>query len=438
VGPFAYLAAPGKPPLLVWAQKRLLRLKLTAILVYHTAATVQLYLSGYPVWRVGAVGFIFTGAICHHRAISACAARGRLTNSALPPMQVVVTAAMTACYALTGGLASPLLVGYLTPMVTTLVMFGGGREARLSALAIALGTLVLALLPASVRGPQVSQPWAMLLSATTIAFSLTILWLSLTALMEAYRSSDLQLQRTREEMASAAFARARSLEQIGAKVAHELKNPLAAIKGLVQLMARGQLARGDGREGARLAVVESEVTRMESILREYLSFSRPLEELEPQAIELGKLADEVLAVLEARSQSAGVTTRARGNATVRGDPRRLKEAMLNLVANALEATPPGGEVAVEVRESQHGALIEVRDTGRGMPHEVLVRVGTPFFTTRSAGTGLGVTLARAAFVQHGGELRYESAPGKGTTAIATVPRICRGAQKEPSVQSPAG
>jgi signal transduction histidine kinase len=353
-------------------------------------------------------------------------------------MQVMMTAGMTACYALTGGLASPLLVGYLTPMVGTLTMFGAGREARLSALTIGLGTLALALLPASLRGPQVPQPWAMLLSATTIAFSLTILWLSLTALMEAYRSSDLQLQRTREEMASAAFARARSLEQIGAKVAHELKNPLAAIKGLVQLMARGQLARGDGREGARLAVVESEVTRMESILHEYLSFSRPLEELEPQAVELGKLADEVLAVLEARSQSAGVTTRASGDATVHGDPRRLKEAMLNLVANALEATPPGGEVAVEVRESQHGALIEVRDTGRGMPHEVLVRVGTPFFTTRSAGTGLGVTLARAAFVQHGGELRYESAPGKGTTAIATVPRTCLRAQREPSVQSPAG
>jgi signal transduction histidine kinase len=317
-------------------------------------------------------------------------------------------------------------------------MFGAGREARLSALTIGLGTLALALLPASLRGPQVPQPWAMLLSATTIAFSLTILWLSLTALMEAYRSSDLQLQRTREEMANAAFARARSLEQIGAKVAHELKNPLAAIKGLVQLMARGPLARGEGREGARLAVVESEVTRMESILHDYLTFSRPMEELEPQAVELGKLAGEVLAVLEARSQSAGVTTRASGDATVHGDPRRLKEAMLNLVANALEATPPGGEVAVEVRESQHGALIEVRDTGRGMPHEVLVRVGTPFFTTRSAGTGLGVTLARAAFVQHGGELRYESAPGKGTTAIATVPRTCLGARREPSVQSPTG
>lgn len=437
VGPALLLPAES-PRTFAAAQQGFARIKLPLMVAYYVAATAQLALSGYPRGRVLGVAVVFAWSTLSQTMQALCARRGRLTSRALPPMQIMASAAMTACYALTGGLASPLLVGYLTPMVGTLMMYGRGREAGLSAVTIGLGTLVLALLPASARGPQVAQPWSMLLSATTIVFALSILWAGVSALSEAYRSSDRQLQRTREEMAAAAFARARSLEQIGAKVAHELKNPLAAIKGLVQLLARTQPGSGDARARERLAVVEGEVTRMESILREYLDFSRPLEELEPQAVDLGKLAAEVVAVLEARSHSGGVTTRATGAATVQGDPRRLKEAMLNLVANALEATPPGGAVAVEVRDTPRGALVEVRDSGRGMPPEVLARVGTPFFTTRPAGTGLGVTLARAAFVQHGGELRYDSAPGKGTVAIATVPHVCRAAQGKERVQSPAG
>ena len=93
----------------------------------------------------------------------------------------------------------------------------------------------------------------------------------------------------------------------------------------------------------------------------------------------------------------------------------------DLVANAIEATPPGGEVVVEVRPSAGRAEIMVRDTGRGMPPETLRRLGTPFFSTREGGTGLGVVLARSAIALHGGSLDYESEPGRGTTARATLP-----------------
>jgi len=91
------------------------------------------------------------------------------------------------------------------------------------------------------------------------------------------------------------------------------------------------------------------------------------------------------------------------------------------VANALDATARGGSVEVHIVQRGGSAQLEVRDSGRGMPREVLERVGTPFFTTRDQGTGLGVAMARAAFAQHGGSLQYQSEEGRGTTVVGTLP-----------------
>jgi len=226
------------------------------------------------------------------------------------------------------------------------------------------------------------------------------------------------LVRAREEMASEALCRARTLEQIGAKVAHELKNPLAAIKALVQLSARNAPAT---LSQERLQVVEKEVSRMQDILADYLSFTRPLQEVRPEQIELGSLVSEALSVLSARADDARVTLSSRGEATVEADPRRIREAVLNLVANAIEASQHGGDVTVEVLGRGESAEIVVRDSGSGMPPEALKRLGTPFFTTRDDGTGLGVVLARSVVAQHGGSLRYDSELGRGTTASISLP-----------------
>jgi two-component system, NtrC family, sensor histidine kinase HydH len=146
----------------------------------------------------------------------------------------------------------------------------------------------------------------------------------------------------------------------------------------------------------------------------------------PRRVELGPLVSDTLLVLSARADDAGVRLYAQGDASIEADPRRLKEALLNLVANSIEATPPGGEVVVEVRPAGDATEIVIRDTGRGMPAETLGRIGTPFFTTRDDGTGLGVVLARSVVAQHGGSLRYESEPGRGTRVTVALPRAARG------------
>jgi two-component system, NtrC family, sensor histidine kinase HydH len=214
------------------------------------------------------------------------------------------------------------------------------------------------------------------------------------------------------------------LEQMGAKVAHELKNPLSAAKALVQLGLRNP---AEGPSHQRLALLEREVARMQEILQSYLSSCRPPEVMATARVHLGRLVSETLLVLSARADAAGVRLSSRGDALVEGDPRRLEEALLNLVANGIEATPPGGEVVVEVRPDSDRIEILVRDTGCGISPETLSRLGTPFFTTREEGTGLGVALARSTIALHGGSLSYESEPGKGTTVRARLPSRIRAA-----------
>jgi two-component system, NtrC family, sensor histidine kinase HydH len=204
---------------------------------------------------------------------------------------------------------------------------------------------------------------------------------------------------------------------------HELKNALTAVKALVQLGSRNPT---EAASHDRLALVERELTRMQETLQRHLS-DRRLEELRPARVDLGALVSETLLLLSARANDARVRLLSHGEAIVEADPRRLTEALVNLVGNAIEATPPGGEVIVSVRACADEAEIVIRDTGRGMPAEMLHRLGTPFFTTREDGTGLGVVLARAVIALHGGALRYESEPGKGTTVTATLPSRARAA-----------
>ena len=319
---------------------------------------------------------------------------------------------------LTGGIRSPLLPLTLLPFSDLVIKNGWSPTSKTVLALIAGGLFTLVILPAGWFGPDVPQPayWILLLGVLVTAGA----WHTRYALLltRTVGESACQLGRAREEMVYRAVARAREMEQIGLKLSHELKNPLAAIKGLVQLSAR---AACDPDSAEQLRVVAAEVDRMEGILKEYLSFSRPVEALQPKPVALGALADEVLSLMDARAASAGIVLRRRGDAVIEADPRRLKDALFNLVGNAVEATPKGGRVEVEIDEVERACRIAVRDSGRGMPPEVLDRIGTPFFTTRVEGTGLGVVVARATFAQHGGSLVYSSEPGRGTTAVGTLP-----------------
>ncbi|HEY0189806.1 MAG TPA: HAMP domain-containing sensor histidine kinase [Kofleriaceae bacterium] len=383
---------------------------------------------GYPTWRIGAAAVVFVTLSLLQKLVIISRPGAMSYDGVFVAMNLSAQVMVTSIVGLTGGLHSPGVPNLLLPSVISLLFFGPHAVARWIAFASGLLIVALGLLPQSIVGPALDPAHYALALGLGLAWNLFLLHMMVGKMTRAASRAGHSMACLREERLSDAEAQLRRLQSVGAKVAHELKNPLASIKGLCQLVARTPSSE---RTQERLAVVSSEISRMETILNEYLSFSRPLEDLRPEALDVTAIARDVLDVLAGRADQSGVTmTLDGGVTTVHGDSRRLKEALINLVSNALEATPSGGSVALRVRSGGNAALIEVRDTGRGIAPEDLERIGTSFFTTRPNGTGLGVVLAQGVINQHGGTLTYASTLGQGTTATITLP--VKPAERQPT------
>jgi two-component system sensor histidine kinase HydH len=327
----------------------------------------------------------------------------------------------------TGAIDSPLLPVVFAPIVVGLAAFG--RSTR-SLLLVALFLSVLALLSfgVSLRPFPKYLPWQM--RALTIgAFTLTLLLIGtgVVGLVDAHRRAGVELDRLRARALREATERTRQLETLSAKVAHEIRNPLLSIKGLVQLLARG--GSGD-RDQKRFQVVLSEVERLEGIVTDYLSFARPFDGLRLVSSVLDNVLREVASVVEAQAALQRVALVVEAEPVgLAVDENKLKQALLNLVTNALEATPAGGTIQLSARAAGGRAEIIVSDSGRGIPAAALARVGTPFFTTREQGTGLGLAIARGIVEQHGGELSIDSASGGGARVLISLPLAASAAQR---------
>jgi len=375
--------------------------------------------AGYPAWRVIAAAGVFVTFALIQKAWIRSSHDAQSFDRVLIGVNLSAQTMVTVIVGLTGGLHSPTVPSLLLPSVLSLLFFGPHAVARWIAFASALLIVAMGLLPQALVGPLLPPGHYAIALSVGLGWNLFLLHMMVGKMTRAASKAGHSMACLREERLSDAEAQLRRLQSVGAKVAHELKNPLASIKGLCQLVARTPESE---RTQERLAVVASEISRMETILNEYLSFSRPLEDLRPETLDVSAIARDVLDVLAGRADQAGVTMTLDGSATVvRGDSRRLKEALINLVANALEATPNGGTVTLRMRNGGTAVVLEVRDSGRGITPEDLERIGTSFFTTRPNGTGLGVVLAQGVINQHGGTLTYASTVGHGTTATITLP-----------------
>ncbi|MDB4959331.1 MAG: Sensor histidine kinase [Myxococcales bacterium] len=358
---------------------------------------------------VFALGYLITPSPgkCHYDAQD--------LNPVLAMMGAVVGA-----IALTGGITSPMLALLPAPLLVGWTMFGTSREGIVLGALVPLVLVGVLTVPASWTTVEIDRTGFAMLAAWTTLLSSWMIGRRIRRMFASHREIWSSLDRVRNGALSDAESRRRGLESMSTKLAHELKNPLAAIKSLVQLESRGAT---DDKTKRRLDVVFAEAERMESILRDYLSFARPSDAMCVATLELSDLMAEIEALLAGRAEAAGVelSLNGRGGSLV-ADPRLLKEAIVNVASNALEATPRGGTVDVTYHVGSAGASIVVRDTGVGMTREVSNRIGTPFFTTRDGGTGLGVVIARSAIAQHRGTLVYNSTPGIGTIATIALPR----------------
>jgi signal transduction histidine kinase len=258
-----------------------------------------------------------------------------------------------------------------------------------------------------------------------------------THIAGAYDKVAIELGARREELCSVGEDRTRELEGAAARLAHQMKNPLASIKCLSAHMARG--CSLDARTVERLEVVSAEADRLETIVDGFVSLSRGLGELNLARTQPYEIALELKSLLDVRANEAGVTLELTGRADLEldGDCKKLHRALFCLVMNAVQASPPGQTVTIDVSPAPDAeepavghppvgahpyARIRVVDRGEGMTREVMERLKRPPFTTREHGAGLGVAVARTLIEQHGGRLEYDSAPRLGTTATIELPR----------------
>jgi len=219
-----------------------------------------------------------------------------------------------------------------------------------------------------------------------------------------------------------------SLGVLAAGVAHEVRNPLTAIKGVLFLQQK-ELSPGS-KQYADTKVVEREILRLERIVNDFLRFARPGDcKLEPMTADTplrevqGLLAPEL-----ARAGTQLILADVRP-LPVKADGEQLKQVLINLVRNAAEAIDHNGVVKLRTRldrrplagQDRRVVILEVEDNGKGISAETEKRLFDPFFTTKDTGTGLGLSIAGRIVHDHGGILEYQTAPGLGTTFGIVLP-----------------
>jgi PAS domain S-box-containing protein len=213
-----------------------------------------------------------------------------------------------------------------------------------------------------------------------------------------------------------------AIGQVAAGVAHELRNPLTSIKGLVQVNLREARAHGLPKED--LAVIEHEIRRMERTLQTFLDFARPPKP-ERRRLNPAAVVERVFALVAGRAKKQKVALRLTQPGTPIGldaDQDQLQQLLLNLILNSLDAMPQGGLVEVEIRAPRDGLVeIQVRDTGPGIPPHILPKVFETFVSSKETGVGLGVPVSKRIAEDHGGSLSAYNLPEGGACFVLRLP-----------------
>jgi two-component system sensor histidine kinase HydH len=228
-----------------------------------------------------------------------------------------------------------------------------------------------------------------------------------------------EMAKLREDLSRS--KRLAALGELAAGVAHEIRNPLSAIRGLVLYLAKK--FPSDSAEAEYAGVVVSEVDRMGRVIGGLLDFARP-KAPEFARADLSKIIRHALTLIEDEARAARVEVDFQmdeGLPPVRVDRDQMTQVLLNLLVNALEAMPEGGRLQVNVHRETDQAEIRVSDTGPGISSENLSRLFDPFHTTKKKGSGLGLAIAQRIVENHGGTIRVDSRAGLGTTFLVRLP-----------------
>ncbi len=227
--------------------------------------------------------------------------------------------------------------------------------------------------------------------------------------------------------------------KLAAGVAHEIRNPLTAIK--MWLFSIRKTAGGDPEQDRKFEIVSEEITRMEKIVSNFLEFSRP-PALKQEAQSVSALVDRTLELFSHRIEEKKIRLVHHDAAhlpPVLADADQFKQVLNNVLDNAIEATNEGGEIQITAAKDDQTndrsmVVVRVHDNGKGMPQDVGERIFEPFYTTKDDGTGLGLCIAAQIMAKHGGSLVLESSTKQGTTFAVWVP-TAKKESHEPNLSS---
>jgi two-component system, NtrC family, sensor histidine kinase HydH len=207
--------------------------------------------------------------------------------------------------------------------------------------------------------------------------------------------------------------------QLAAGIAHELRNPLTAVKLLVD----GAVEQNLPLQGTELLVLQDEVVHMEQMTQSFLDFARP-PRLTRDTVEIAQVAEQCVELVRRRCEMLGIDLVCRAEPIrVMGDPQQLRQVILNILLNAIDAQPGGGTIEISIAEDAQSSMcrLEIADAGGGIPAEDRERIFDPFVSTKETGMGLGLAISRRIVRSHGGEIKTSNRPGRGAVFQIQLP-----------------
>ncbi len=215
-----------------------------------------------------------------------------------------------------------------------------------------------------------------------------------------------------------------ALGNLAAVVGHEVRNPLNAIGvGLQRLRAEFRPADDEAEFTRFVDLMQDEVKRLNGIVEEFLSLARPVS-LKPDVVQVEGLLRDVTALVGVDAEGRGVQVALDVPSDLppfQLDRDQMKQVLLNVTLNGIEAMPRGGTLTIAASAPQQALVLTVGDTGEGVPADILPKIFEPYVTTKTKGMGLGLTIARRIVEAHGGKIEVDSRPGDGTKFTISLP-----------------
>ena len=206
------------------------------------------------------------------------------------------------------------------------------------------------------------------------------------------------------------------LGEMSAGIAHELRNPMSVISGYMKLLDK----RVGSAEKGTVNAVLAEIENMNRIISEFLAFAKPTD-LNKTPVNLKQMIKETVAAAAGDNKKVKITITGDNPESIMSDEFLLRQAFTNIFINAFEAMPEGGNLDIGLSCSNDKAVINIKDTGQGIPGDIKQKIFLPFFTSKQNGIGLGLAIVQKIIVSHGGSIYVESKEGAGATFRITLP-----------------